>query len=92
MKLRRKPIEVEAERVSTLLTMHSTEEGRQLLPEWIKKRDEKDEIVWAKTSIEVFLHGEFVTAGEDDYLIRGVNGEVYPASRSAVTQGYDVCL
>lgn len=91
MKLRRKPIEVEAEKVIDLLLMYSTEEGKQKLPPWIKKLDEAGGIIWSKYDISVYLNKEFLTARSEDYLICGVDGKVYPASASVISGGYEIC-
>ena len=92
MKLIRKPIEIEGLPVKEIIRLHkeSTEEN-QLLPEWFTNWEKKGNILVSDFDIEIWVGNGFVTAHTEDWILLGTNGELYPASKSSVETGYEVC-
>lgn len=92
MKLRRKPVEIEGVQVKDILTaMSSDPEAWKNYPKWFIDWYEKGNILFLNKSIEVWVSGSFVSAGWEDWVLFGTNGEVYPASKNSVETGYEIC-
>ena len=81
------PIEIEAELVSELLEKfkHNFKE----LPEWVIEAYENTTIntVTDNGFIIKTLEGNMI-ATKEDYLIKGVNGEIYPCKKDIFEKSY----
>lgn len=85
---RKLPVVIEAEKVSDLL--YGFEHDFKLLPKWVI--DAYDNIV-----INTITHDSFnvktlegiVIATKDDYLIKGVDGELYPCKIDIFEKTYE---
>lgn len=88
MKYKKLQVEIEAELVSDLLNKfkHNWRE----LPEWVKE-------AYDNTTICAITDNDFIiktlegnmTATKNDYLIRGVNGELYPCKAEIFKKTYE---
>lgn len=89
MKYRKLPVEIEAELVCELLQKfkHNFKE----LPKWVIE-------AYENTTINTITYNDFMIktlegnmlATKEDYLIKGVNGEVYPCKRDIFEKTYEV--
>lgn len=85
---KKKPVEIEAELVSDVIEKfkHNFKE----LPKWIIK-------AYENTTINTITDDEFIIktlegnmkATKEDYLIKGVNGELYPCKIEIFKQTYE---
>lgn len=83
----KKPLEVEALRVREILL--KAKRSFKDLPVWLKKAYEAGDIILAGDSIRVMtLEGE-MRADKGDWLIRGIQGELYPCKNDIFNASYD---
>ena len=82
MKYRKKPVVIEA--VKTLETINKLR-SHEAIPEWFDT--DRVKITGNKAVIKT-LEGDMV-ANEDDYIIRGVNGELYPCKPDIFEKTYE---
>lgn len=80
MKYRKKPVVIEA--VKTLETINKLR-NHEAVPEWFKSVEIRGNKAVIKT-----LEGDMV-ANEDDYIICGVNGELYPCKPDIFEKTYE---
>lgn len=88
MKYKKLPVEIEAELVSELLEKfkHNFSE----LPKWVIE-------AYENTTINTITDNDFIiktlegnmTASKEDYLIKGVNGELYPCKKEIFEKTYE---
>lgn len=84
---RKKPVEIEAVKVSDLL--REAESNWGALPAWVRDEYEKGGIVFGTKAIHIgTLEGE-MTGQLDDWVIRGVKGEIYPCKPDIFEATYD---
>jgi len=89
MKYRKLPVEIEAELVSELL--EKFKHNFKQLPKWIIE-------AYENTTINTITDNDFIiktlegnmTASRDDYLIKGVNGELYPCKKEIFEKTYEL--
>lgn len=83
-KFRKKPVVIEAVQLSSL---NGTE--TQIVPRWLMTAI-TDGTIYARGSETVVktLEGEHI-AGEDDWIIRGVKGELYPCKPDIFAMTYE---
>ena len=81
MKYRKKPVVIEA--VKTLETINKIR-NHEKVPKWF---DSRIKIVENHAVIKT-LEGEMI-ANEDDYIICGVNGELYPCKPDIFEKTYE---
>jgi len=72
----KKPVVVDAEKVSELL--HDAEKNWDKLPDWIKENYEEGNILFGDNYVVVNTSEGIMRGDYDDFLIRGVKGEIYP--------------
>ena len=87
-KYRKLPVTIEAEKVVDLL--YGFRHDFKLLPEWVVEAYD-NHLINAITDIDFYvktLEGEIV-ATEDDYLIKGVDGELYPCKINIFEKTYE---
>jgi hypothetical protein len=81
MRVRKKPVEVEA--------MHFTEDKAKEISAWCNAllipRGEKTE-----PFLQIFTLEGIMTARLDDYIIKGVHGEFYPCAPAIFEKTYEV--
>ena len=87
-KYRKKPVVIEAEPVSILLNFASR--NWSALPEWVKESYEKGNIVFLNNCLSIMTLEGRMKAGFEDYLIKGVNGEIYPCKPDIFSKTYEI--
>lgn len=85
----KKPIIIEAVDVEDLMDLRHKAEGFYLVPDWIHERVKSGDMKFDGDKIRIkTLEGE-QTATSDDFLIRGIKGEVYPCKRDIFYATYE---
>lgn len=84
---RRKPIEIEAHKISELL-LHARD-NRSLLPSWVQEGIEDDTLVFYKDHILITTLEGVMTGNRDSYLVKGVKGEMWAIKPDIFEQTYE---
>ena len=87
-KYRKQPVEIEAELVDELL--YKFKHDWQELPEWVK-------CAYEEMTINTLTDNDFIVktlegnikATREDYLIKGIEGEIYPCKISIFDKTYE---
>lgn len=87
MKFRKRPIVIEAVNVKDILAFAQREWGR--LPDWLKVQYENGHVLFRSGSIDVVTLEGAMTANPDDWIIQGVNGEIYPCKPDIFEKTYE---
>lgn len=87
MKYRKKPVVIEAEKVSEIL--QNAAHNWSALPEWVKERYEQGGFVLLPDGINIKTLEGIMRAEKSDYLIKGVQGEIYPCKPDIFEQTYE---
>lgn len=87
MRFRKRPVVVDAVKVSKVLCLAETHwEG---IPEWVVAAYQEGELVIERDQLIVVTMEGRMTATDSDWLIRGVQGELYPCKDAIFMQTYD---
>lgn len=90
MKYRKKPVVIEAVKVEDVIRQSQTEE--HLTPEWVREAlGDRTLLPWFDGSPRVHvptLEGD-MAGNSDDWIIRGVKGELYPCKPDIFEATYD---
>lgn len=87
MKYRKKPVVIEAFKYNGDL---SDSEGSFYVPSWAEKAYEQDILIFRGADLFVkTLEGEMLV-GLDDYIIKGVQGELYPCKPDIFEATYEI--
>lgn len=84
----KKPIKIEYFHCSTLLSYASN--NWKLLPEWVKADYESGNIIFLADSISINTLEGTMIAEKDDFVIRGIKGEIYPIKSDIFKESYDL--
>lgn len=93
MRFRKKPVEIEAVKVADVL--HDAQHDWKALPWWIRDAyDGKNNagvrgIVFSPTSVSINTLEGLMEGGVDDWIIRGVKGELYPCKPDIFAATYE---
>jgi hypothetical protein len=87
-KFRKKPVVIEAVLASVLIK-NAKESNCPAQPEWIRKLVDEETIVFADDVIFIETLEGTMRAEPTDYIIHGVNGEVYPCKPDIFEKTYD---
>jgi len=87
-KFRKKPVVIEAVLASVLIK-NAKESNCPEQPEWIRKLVDEQTIVFADDAIFIETLEGTMRAEVDDYIIQGVNGEVYPCKPDIFHKTYE---
>jgi len=87
-KFRKKPIVVDAEIISGLI--EAAKSNWDLLPDWVKENYEKGKIIFEHKQISIRTDEGLMIGNLGDYLIHGVNGEIYPCKPDIFKKTYDL--
>ena len=85
-KYRKKPVVIEAVRCSTVLDADA--EGWEALPQWLKESSGRTLSITDDCIVVVTLEGQML-ARRDDWIIRGLAGELYPCKPTIFEATYD---
>lgn len=87
-RFRKKPVVIEAIRCSSVLARYHGNE-RNRLPNWIVEAHEKEKIhLYEDYAIISTLEGQMMSHGED-WIIRGVRGELYSCKGDIFKETYE---
>lgn len=87
-KFRKKPVEIEAIEASVALRYAETD--WKALPEWLRDAyDESGTIVFARDAVYISTLEGQMKANEEDWIIRGVQGEIYPCKPDIFAATYE---
>jgi hypothetical protein len=84
---RKKPVTVQAERVSTLVAL--TENDWSSLPYWFRAAYDEGGVVVTTHEIYVPTLEGTMRANIDDWIVRGVRGELYPVHGDIFFETYE---
>lgn len=87
MKFRKKPVVIEAWPVNELL-LHASDNWKAL-PESIRSAYEEGLVLFARASVEIRTLEGTMTGGIDDWIIKGVKGELYPCKPDIFDATYE---
>lgn len=87
-KYRKKPVIIEAEKVDELLIKFR--EDWSNLPRWVEEAYNNHIITTITTeSFDIKTLEGTMTATKNDYLIKGINGELYPCKKDIFEKTYE---
>lgn len=86
-KFRKKPVVIEAEPVTHLISNASHDWGA--LPEWFRSAYEGGGVLIRPDGIDITTLEGVMTASRGDILIRGVKGELYPCKPDIFAATYE---
>lgn len=75
MKVRKRPLVVDAEDVGALLALASR--AWASMPDWVREADRSGRLVFGRDLVFIQTAHGHVSARAGDYLIRGTEGEIY---------------
>lgn len=88
MKYRKKPLEIEAELVADLIENFKHDFSK--LPEWVKEAYENRTIVLITDNYLIVSTLERkIASKKEDYLIKGIKGEIYSCKGNIFKESYD---
>ena len=89
MRARKKPVVVEVARVADLLDAAGN--GADL-PGWVQAAYDAGIILFLNDGIDIHTLEGVMHGRRDDWLIQGVQGELYPCADTVFTATYDLVL
>jgi hypothetical protein len=87
MKFRKKPVVVEAFRVTEAL--YCAEHKWKGLPEWIRDAYEKGNLVFGYDTISIKTLEGVMLANKPDWIIKGIKGELHPCRPDIFEDTYE---
>lgn len=89
---RKRPIVVQAVLTSDIIKAVFAEfrkEGWEALPYWIKFAYDAGNLIIGSDHVDVLTPEGIMIAQSDDYIIRGIKGELYPCKPDILALSYD---
>jgi hypothetical protein len=86
-KFRKKPIIIDADQVTVLLAHAAI--NWKALPVWIRDEYDKGNIVFGRDTISIHTLEGVMLADKNDWIIRGVKGELYPCKPDIFDATYE---
>lgn len=86
---RKRPLAVHAIRVSEVREGMRNDAG-QSLPRWLQRARYTGDVIVAANVVRVLTPSGVALAHEDDWLIHGVKGEVYPCRPDVFAETYEL--
>lgn len=87
-KYKKKPVIIDAEHVYKLLDLATNDWNA--LPQWVKDNHEKGDIAFFNNSLSILTSRGRMMADYYDYLIRDINGEIYPCKSNIFENTYEM--
>lgn len=87
MKYRKRPVVVDAILVSDAVAL-ATKSWKEL-PYWLAVQYEQGNVVFLKNEVSINTLEGTMKADKDDWIIRGVQGEIYPCKPDIFEATYD---
>lgn len=89
MRVRKRPVEVHAWRVSALLAL--ARDDWKTLPQQIRDAYEDRKVLFLSDSVDVMtLEGAWVKGSADALIVCGIKGELYPCDAAIFDMTYEV--
>lgn len=88
LKWRKKPVVIEAVRVSVALSDASHDWKN--LPVWLRESYDRGEIVFGSKEVHITTLEGIMVGGYEDWIIQGVKGELYPCKNDIFRATYDL--
>lgn len=87
MRYRKKPIEIEATPVEFILAASKLDDS--VLPDWVQEGIRHQKLkIYEEVVVVQTLEGN-MRGGADDWLIQGINGELYPCANEIFLKTYE---
>jgi hypothetical protein len=86
-KFRKKPIEIEAERVADLLDAAAYDWSA--LPPWAREGYDDGKVLFLSGAVEIVTLEGVMRGERNDWIIRGVQGELYPCKPDIFAATYE---
>lgn len=87
-KFRKKPVVIEAELIAHLLK--AADHEWDALPDWVIENINNGKLLFVVDHVEVTTDEGVMRGEKDDYLIKGIKGEIYPCKPDVFEKTYDV--
>ena len=87
MKFRKKPVEIDAERVADLI--HAAASDWQALPDWARKAYDLGDVLFLPDAVEIRTLEGVMRGDRTDWVIRGIQGELYPCKPEIFEATYE---
>lgn len=84
MIVRKKPVEVQAHRFAPLV------QSLEKVPLWVRQAFDEGKLVHRGDYIEVHTREGVTRCEQGDWVIRGVEGELYPCAHSVFLRTYEI--
>ena len=88
-KFRKKPVVIDAVKASEVIKF-AKESNCNAQEPWIWKNIDNNILIIGSESVLIKTLEGIMTVEEDDYIIRGVKGEIYPCKPDIFEQTYDI--
>lgn len=88
MRFRKKPVEIEAAGVAELIA--AAREDWPALPSWIREAYDQGTILFLPDAVEIVTLEGTMRGDRADWIIQGVQGELYPCKPDIFMATYDV--
>jgi hypothetical protein len=90
MRFRKKPVVIEAVLVADALRWISSERSSLVAaPQWFRDAYESGYIVFCFDHVSIFTLEGTLRAEKTDWIIRGIQGELYPINNQIFRETYD---
>ena len=86
-KWRKKPVVIEAHRVSVLIG--SVAHNWKALPKWVVDGYDEGKVLFLNNQIQIKTLEGWMTADWDDWIIQGVEGEIYSCKNRIFFKTYE---
>jgi hypothetical protein len=83
----KKLITIEAEKISELL--NNAKNNWDALPDWVKENYDAGKILFFSHNMEIFTDEGIMRGDKNDFLIKGVHGEIYPCKPDVFEETYE---
>lgn len=87
MRFRKKPVIIEAEPIARLIALAAN--NPSALPAWVEEAYSKGNLYFRPQSIQVQTLEGLMTGDRESWLIRGLEGELYPCVDSVFRSSYE---
>lgn len=84
---RKKPVVIEAAPVAELLALAT--HGWSGLPDWIRDAYENGDVQFLANAVAIHTREGLMTGNREDWIIRGVKGELYPCKPDIFEATYE---
>lgn len=87
MRFRKKPVVIEA--VPTHQALYNASHDWKALPIWLQEAYEQGKVLFLNSTVEIKTLEGTMISNEEDYIIRGIEGELYPCKPDIFKKIYE---